>query len=60
MAETPEVERRDWEDWPADLIAFKWANTLPREIQDKLLTEHLAHLQLAVNHAVKQARSNHR
>jgi hypothetical protein len=42
------------ERWPADLIAFKWANTLSQGEQDVLLASNLKSLQQRINAALRQ------
>lgn len=42
------------DQWPSDLIAFKWANTLSQGEQDALLTSSVRRLQNRINSALRQ------
>src|SRR5687768_13961641 len=44
---------REEEQWPHDLIAFKWANTLSQGEQDVLLAHNLKLLQQRINSALQ-------
>lgn len=47
-----------FKEWPADLVAFKWADGLSPSEQDILRVGSLCRLQLAIDVAVKQAKES--